>query len=71
MQIFLKDIFKHEGSSDHVLGDHFKLLLIVITRKCQLRRHILAPPEGLRGLGLPGVDPGGQPQESKGDSKVI
>ena len=28
-------------------------------------------PEGLRAPELPGVDPGGQPQESGGDSKAI
>ena len=38
---------------------------IEITRKCPLRGHILAPPEGLRAPGLlpvvnPGVDPGSQ-----------
>ena len=46
-------------------------IIILITRKCPLRRHILAPPDGLRGLGLPGVNPGGRPQESGGDSKAI
>ena len=29
------------------------------------------PPEGLRALGVPGVNPGGRPQEPGGDSKVI
>ena len=33
--------------------------------------HILAPPEGLRTPELPGVNPGGQTQESGGDSKAI
>ena len=32
------------------------------TRKCPLRGHILAPPEGLRGLGVPGVSPGVDPR---------
>ena len=41
------------------------------TRKCPLRGHILAPPEGLRAPELPGVNPGGRPQESGGDSKAI
>ena len=31
---------------------------ISITRKSLLRGHILAPPEGLRAPGLPGVNPG-------------
>ena len=44
---------------------------LVITRKCPLRRHILAPPEGLRAPEVPGVNPGGRPQESGGDSKAI
>ena len=46
-------------------------ITIEITRKCPLRGHIPAPPEGLRGLGLPGVNPGGQLWGSGGDSKVI
>ena len=29
------------------------------------------PPEGLRAPELPGVNPGGRPQESGGDSKAI
>ena len=33
--------------------------------------NILAPPEGLRGPGLPGVNLGGQPRESGSDSKAI
>ena len=41
------------------------------TRKSPLRGHILAPPEGLRALELPVVNPGGRPRESGGDSKVI
>ena len=32
---------------------------------------LLAPPEGLRALGVPGVNPKGRPQESGGDSKAI
>ena len=32
---------------------------------------MLAPPEGLRAPELPGVNPGGRPQESGDDSKVI
>ena len=32
---------------------------------------LLAPLEGLRALELLGVNPGGQPQESGGDSKAI
>ena len=32
---------------------------------------LLEPPEGLRALGVPGVNPWGRPQESGGDSKVI
>ena len=32
---------------------------------------LLAPPEGLRAPGVPGVNPGGRPQESGGDSKAI
>ena len=32
-----------------------------ITRKCPLRGHILAPPEGLRTPELPGVNPGIDP----------
>ena len=31
----------------------------------------LVPPEGLRAPRVPGVDPGGRPQESGGDPKVI
>ena len=46
-------------------------MVIVYTRKCPLRGHILAPPEGLRAPGVPGVNPGGRPQESGGDSKAI
>ncbi len=42
-----------------------------ITRKCPLRGHILAPPEGLRAPGVPKVNPVGRPQESGGDSKAI
>ena len=41
------------------------------TRKCLLRGHIPAPPEGLRAPELPGVNPGGGPKESGGDSKAI
>ena len=44
---------------------------IIKTRKCPLRGHILAPPEGLRAPGLPGVNPGGRLQGSGGDSKAI
>ena len=47
------------------------LLYIDITRKCPLRGHILAPPEELRAPELPGVNPGGWPRESGGDSKAI
>ena len=36
--------------------------IYLCTRKCPLRGHILAPPEGLRGLGLPGVNPGVNPR---------
>ena len=32
---------------------------------------LLAPPEGLHAPGVPGVNPGGLPQESGGDSKAI
>ena len=32
---------------------------------------ITLPPEGLRAPGVPGVNPGGLPQESGGDSKAI
>ena len=32
---------------------------------------LLAPPEGLCAPGLPGVNPGGGPQESGSDSKAI
>ena len=32
---------------------------------------LLAPPEGLRAPGVHGVNPGGRPQESGGDSKAI
>ena len=32
---------------------------------------MLAPPEGQRAPELPGVNPGGRPQESWGDSKAI
>ena len=32
---------------------------------------MLAPPEGLRAPGVPGVNPGGRPQESGGDSKAM
>ena len=35
---------------------------LVNTRKCPLRGHILAPPEGLRGPGVPGVNPGVDPR---------
>ena len=44
---------------------------IGFTRICPLCGHILAPPEGLRAPELPGVNPGGRPQESGGNSKVI
>ena len=48
------------------------ILSIEITRKCLLRRHILAPPEGLCAPEVPGVNPSGRPQESGGgDFKVI
>ncbi len=43
----------------------------LVTRKCPLRGHILAPPEGLRAPEVPGVNPGGRPQESGSDSKAI
>ena len=46
-------------------------LTYVLTRKCLLHGHILAPPEGLRAPELPGVNPGGRPQESGSDSKAI
>ena len=36
--------------------------LIYLTRKCPLRGHILAPPEELRVLELPGVNPGVDPR---------
>ena len=39
-----------------------KIIKICNTRKCPLRGHILAPPEGLRAPGLPGVNPGGRPR---------
>ena len=45
--------------------------ILILTRKCPLRGHILAPPEGLRALELPGVNPGGRPQDSEGDSRAI
>ena len=32
---------------------------------------MLVPPEGLRAPELPGVHPGGRPQESGGDSKAM
>ena len=41
--------------------------LSIVNRKCPLRGHILAPPEGLHGPG----GTRGQPQESGGDSKAI
>ena len=44
---------------------------LFLTRKCLLRGHILAPLEGLRAPGVPGVNPGVRPQESGGDSKAI
>ena len=49
----------------------FGIYTIYITRKYPLRGHILAPPEGLRAPEVPGVNPGGRPQESGGDSKAI
>ena len=45
--------------------------ILLLSRKCPLHGHILAPPEGLRAPELPGVNPGGGPQESGGDSKAI
>ena len=48
-----------------------KVFNLLYTRKCPLRGHILAPPERLSALELPGVNPGGRPQESGGDSNVI
>ena len=42
-----------------------------MTRKCSLRGHILAPPEGLRAPGVPGVNIGVWPHKSGGDSKAI
>ena len=36
-------------------------ITILSTRKCPLRRHILAPPEGLRAPNLPWVNPGANP----------
>ena len=48
-----------------------KIFIFESTKKCLLHGHILASPEGLRGLGLPGVNPRGRPQESGGDSKAI
>ncbi len=47
------------------------LFFINSTRKCPLRGHILAPPEGLRAPEVPGVNLGGRPQQSGGDSKAI
>ena len=44
---------------------------LIFTRKCPLRGHILAPPEGLRAVEVPRVNPGSRPQESGGDSKAI
>ena len=46
-------------------------MAILQTRICPLRGHILAPPEGLHVPELPGVNPGGRPQESGDDYKAI
>ena len=55
------------------LNRNFEIIISILylTRKCPLRGHILAPPEGLRAPELPGINPGGQPHESGDDSKVI
>ncbi len=54
-----------------MLNSPFFPQLLLCTRKCPLRGHILAPPEGLRAPELPVVNPGGQPGGSGGDPKVI
>ena len=38
------------------------MLSFIATRKCPLRGHILAPPEGLRAPGYPGSTPGVDPR---------
>ena len=40
----------------------FKSQVLLFARKGPLRGHILAPPEGLRGPGVPGVNPGVDPR---------
>ena len=59
---------KYIGMEQHKVKKTFDSY---ITRKCPLLGHILAPPEGLRALEVPRVNPGGRPQESGGDSKAI
>ena len=38
------------------------MTFIMVTRKCPLRGHILAPPEGLRAKGKPGINLGVNPR---------
>ena len=46
-------------------------MVLTLTRKCPLRGHILAPPEGQRAPGLPRVNPGVDPGVDPGSQGVI
>ena len=48
--------------STHLVWWQTKNLVLFVSRKCPLRGHILAPPEGRRAPELPWVNPGGQPR---------
>ena len=68
--------FDSKGAPQVHLTKTIKVLFsnYILFSYCLLERPfgpLLAPPEGLRAPGLPGVNPRGRPQESGGDSKVI
>ena len=46
-------------------------IAVYVTRKCPPRGHCLAPPEGPGTRVTPGVNLGGRPRGSGGDSKAI
>ena len=77
MNIFLKLNFskfsKTNAKTDFIGKWHLKSAFILcnIDHKKGPFGPLLAPPEGLRALELIEVNPGGQPQESGGDSKAI
>ena len=75
----------HENIKDHVCHlcgrgfarqqvstkNHVQILQPLILTLERAFGPLLAPREGLRAPGVHGVNPGGQPQESEGDSKAI